>query len=188
MVILCNKRYGSKHCEYCYSNLLKASELIATAFLSKHKLLVCGNGGSCSDSDHIVAEFIKTRIRRTSEGFIGFKAISLCSNSSVITAISNDYGYDMVFAQQIYALGDPGDVLLALSTSGKSKNICFALEAAKKHGLSTILLTGCLGENSNSNTCTINSCGNCTEEIQERHIVLYHALCKEVLELCCSGS
>lgn len=110
-------------CSNCSHKIQTAVQLISFAFLTNRKLLVCGNGGSCSDSDHIVAEFIKTNIKKSSGGYIGFKAISLCSNSSVLTAVSNDYGFDWIYAQQIDALGDPGDILLAISTSGNSKNV-----------------------------------------------------------------
>lgn len=180
----CKSCAEHKECGNCNRSLQEAIRLISSAFRTNHKLLACGNGGSCSDSDHIVAEFIKTKVKKSSGGYVGFKAISLCSNSSVLTAISNDFGFDWIYAQQIDALGDPGDVLLAISTSGNSRNVLLALEAARMKGMHTILLTGQSDHPEAPWDCAIQACGNSTEEIQEKHIVIYHNLCRQVISIC----
>lgn len=174
----------SNTCAKCMNSSRYAVELISNAFIANKKLLVCGNGGSCSDSDHIVAELIKTNIPCSSGGYMGFKAISLSSNNCVITSIANDSGYNLVFAQQVKALGDPEDVLLAISTSGRSENVLQALKFAKQNGLYTILLTGNINEDPPQSDCLICACGDCTEAIQEKHIKIYHSICRQVVGLC----
>lgn len=187
MSIRCEYNAERNECSNCSHRIQTAVQLISSAFLTNRKLLVCGNGGSCSDSDHIVAEFIKTNIQKSSGGYIGFKAISLCPNSSVLTAVSNDYGFDWIYAQQIDALGDPGDILLAISTSGNSKNVQLALQTARTKGMHTIFLTGQLNHVEAPWDCTIQACGDSTEEIQEKHILIYHDLCKRVISECANN-
>lgn len=108
--------------------ILKAANLIQDAFLKGNKILLCGNGGSASDCNHIAAEFVS----RFQKERISLPAISLSANNSIITAIANDYSFDDVFSRQIEGLGKKDDILIAISTSGKSKNIIKAIEQAKK--------------------------------------------------------
>ena len=108
--------------------ILKAANLIQDAFLKGNKILLCGNGGSASDCNHIAAEFVS----RFQKERISLPAISLSANNSIITAIANDYSYDDVFSRQIEGLGNNGDILIAISTSGKSKNIIKAIETIEE--------------------------------------------------------
>ena len=124
-------------------NITNDIELVAQMILnclkSGNKLLLCGNGGSAADAQHIAAEFIGKfyRIDRP-----GLPAISLNTNSSIMTALANDFDYNMIFSRQVEALGQKGDVLLGISTSGNSKNVIQAVKLATKQGLNTISLTG----------------------------------------------
>ena len=152
-------------------------QMIKTAFNNKNKILLCGNGGSASDCNHIAAEFIS----RFQKERISLSAISLASNNSIITAIANDYGFENVFSRQIEGLGNKNDILIAISTSGKSKNVIKALEVAKKQGLKTILLTGKNKTNFDVDL-EINAPSEITCEIQEMHMALAHVACELVEE------
>src|SRR5258708_3109219 len=126
--------------ECCTPPILAAAELIAASFRAGGKLLLCGNGGSAADCQHMAAEFTS----RLSADFVrpGLPAIALTTDTSFLTAYANDFDFDGVFARQVQALGKPGDVLLGISTSGTSKNVIRAVEAAREMGLKTVLLTG----------------------------------------------
>ncbi|MFH1502948.1 MAG: D-sedoheptulose 7-phosphate isomerase [Candidatus Eisenbacteria bacterium] len=141
------------------------------------KVLLCGNGGSAADAQHLAAE-LAGRLRRERRGL---PAISLTVNSSVLTAVSNDYGYDMVFARQVEALGRPGDVLVGISTSGSSPNVVRALEHARAEGLTTV---GLIGERSGDmeGHCdlVVRAPSDDTQRIQEIHIAVGHAICELV--------
>ena len=148
----------------CEADLTSALAILTTAYETGNKLLVCGNGGSAADSEHIVAELMKgfLKPRRISDsdaacltenaGALGttiagklqtaLPAISLVSQIALISAVANDTSAEMVFAQQVYGLGKPGDVLLGITTSGNSKNVINAVVVAKSFGLKTIILTG----------------------------------------------
>lgn len=119
------------------SNVERAVTAIITAFQSNGKLLLCGNGGSAADAQHLAAEFVGRFQHERSP----LPAIALTTNTSILTAISNDYGYDAVFLRQLEVLARPGDVLLAISTSGTSRNVLVAVERAKVLGVCTIGLT-----------------------------------------------
>ena len=156
--------------------ILQASEILKKAILDGNKILFCGNGGSASDSNHLAAEFIsRFKKERTS-----MAAISLSANNSIITAIANDYSYENVFSRQIEGLGNENDVLVAISTSGKSKNVLKAIEQAKKQGLKTIFLTG-VNKTTAQVDLEINAPSEITCEIQEMHIALGHIIC-EIIE------
>lgn len=157
------------------SDIEKMAKMIRCAFNNKNKVLLCGNGGSASDCNHIAAEFI-SRFQKERKSL---PAISLASNNSIITAIANDYDFSDVFSRQIEGLGNENDVLVAISTSGKSKNVIKALEIAKKQGLKTILLTGQNKTNLDVDL-EINAPSNITCEIQEMHIALAHVVCEMV--------
>jgi D-sedoheptulose 7-phosphate isomerase len=148
---------------------------IAKAFRSGNKLMVAGNGGSAADAQHFVAELVCTYKDHNRKGF---PAICLNSNVSVLTAWSNDYGYDGVFARQIEALGTKGDIFIGLSTSGKSKNIVKAMEMAGKQGLLRILITG----NNKEEPCdwVIHLHSKDTPRVQENTIYFLHELANRI--------
>ncbi len=130
--------------ELCAPSILAAARLIASAFKTGGKLLLCGNGGSAADCQHMATELTS---RLTSDfARPGLPAIALTTDTSFLTAYANDFDFDGVFARQVQAIGRPGDVLLAISTSGKSKNVIAAVQTAKEIGLSVIALTGTCGE------------------------------------------
>ena len=124
--------------EKLHETVVEAGRLTAEAMKAGRKLLVCGNGGSAADSQHLVAEFVS----RLTVDRPALRALALTTDTSILTAIGNDYSYDNVFERQVEALGVEGDVLLAISTSGNSKNCAKALKLAKSMGLHTVAYTG----------------------------------------------
>ena len=155
-------------------SILNASKLIVKAFKSGNKVLMCGNGGSASDAQHFAAELIgRFKSNRPS-----FAAISLNTDTSALTAIANDYDFTNVFSRQVEGLGKKGDILLAISTSGNSKNIIKAAIQAKKQKLNIISLTGFNTSvlEKNSDLC-IKVPSKVTSHIQELHIIVVHLLC-----------
>ena len=154
--------------------LIQAAEKTAHAMRSGHKLLVAGNGGSAADAQHIVAEFVSRLVKDRP----ALRAIALTTDSSILTAVGNDYGYECVFARQIEALGQPGDVFLAISTSGNSPNIIRALELAHSTGIFTVGLTGESGGRM-SKLCDLclHMPSTVTMNIQEAHLALEHTFC-----------
>ena len=152
----------------------QAAALCTTALRAGGKLLLCGNGGSAADAQHWAGELVA----RFHYDRPGLAAIALTTDSSIITAIGNDSGYERVFARQVEALGRPGDVLLALSTSGNSPNVIAALEAARAQGLTTIGFTGASGGAMPALTdICLRIPSTSTPHIQEGHEVLGHTLC-----------
>lgn len=155
--------------------IAQVASLIIEAYKQGNKLLLCGNGGSAADSQHIAAELVG-RFQKERKGF---SALALTTDTSILTAVANDFGYDFVFARQIEALGDKGDVLIAISTSGNSQNIVRAVEAAKLKGLKTI---GFLGNDGGQlkNLIDISLIVPSQESarIQEVHILIGHIVCQ----------
>ena len=151
--------------------IITASEMIKTALQNGNKIFLCGNGGSASDSNHLAAEFISKFKRERAS----YPAISLCANNSVLTAIANDYSFENIFKRQLEGLAQTGDILIALSTSGKSKNVLCALEYAKAKGMKTIFLTG-QNPSGVGADLEINAPSEITAEIQEMHIALGHII------------
>ena len=157
----------------------KITSVIAGAFANGNKVLFCGNGGSAADAQHLAAEFsgrfYTDRDPLPSE--------ALHCNSSYITAVANDYGYDVVYSRIVKGTGKPGDVLVGLSTSGNSVNIINAIEQAKKIGMITVVLTGETGGKM-KNICDylVNVPSNDTPRIQESHIMVGHIICQLVEE------
>jgi D-sedoheptulose 7-phosphate isomerase len=155
-----------------------AAAAIGDALEKGAKLLVFGNGGSAADAQHLCGELMV----RFQQDRRPLPAIALVSDAAVLTACANDYEYAAVFARQIEALGKPGDVALAISTSGESPNVIRALEAARSKGVQTILLTG-------ASTCSASRCADlvlaapaaATARIQELHLAAYHLIC-EILD------
>jgi len=153
--------------------------LLTEAFKSGHKILIFGNGGSAADSQHFAAEMIG-RFQKERQAL---PAVALSTDTSTITALSNDYGFEIIFSRQIEALGRTGDVALGFSTSGNSKNIIRGLEAARTKGMKTVALTGQGGGKLNglADIC-IAVPSSVTARIQEAHGVIVHALCELVEE------
>ena len=160
-----------------------AVERITTAFKAGNKILSCGNGGSAADAQHFSAELV-CRFERERPGL---PAVALTTDTSALTAISNDYHYDEVFAKQVNALGQAGDILLAISTSGNSANVIRAIEAAHEKGLTVVALTGRDGGNIASllqdNDVEIRVPANSTARIQEVHLLTIHCLCHQIDEV-----
>jgi D-sedoheptulose 7-phosphate isomerase len=157
----------------------QAVEAITTAFKSGHKVYFCGNGGSAADAQHLAAEFSG----RFYKDRPALPADALHSNSSYLTAVANDYGYDKVYARIIDGVGQNGDILFGLSTSGNSENIVKAFEVAEAKGIKTIGLTGEKGgKMKEGSTIWIPVPSNDTPRIQESHILIGHIICQLVEE------
>ena len=197
------KRYPAL--QACERDLEAAFDLLVAAYQNGNKLLICGNGGSAADSEHMVAELMKGFLKRRpisaehaaqleqAGGPAGkaianrlqgtLAAVSLPAQVSLITAIANDLDYDMIFAQQVFGLGRPGDVLLGISTSGKSKNVLNAVLVAKAFGLKSIALTGQSGGDlAPLADVAIKVASDNVAEIQELHLPVYHWLSTELEE------
>jgi D-sedoheptulose 7-phosphate isomerase len=186
--------------EDCRKDISSAFELLKSAYENKGIILTCGNGGSAADAEHMVGELMKAfnMERPLSEdiqrSFIhrfgeegnymaknlqsSLKAISLVSQTSLTTAIANDVSADLTFAQQVIGYGQPGDVLFAISTSGNSQNVLYAVYTAKVLGLKVIGLTGGKGGKMKSH-CDVTICvpAEATPRVQELHMPVYHTLC-----------
>src|SRR6202048_3948712 len=157
------------------AEVAKAAELIADCLTSGNKLLVCGNGGSAADAADFCTEFAC----RFVEDRKPYPAINLAEGGSLITATANDYGFEEIFARQIAAFGKPGDVLIAISTSGKSANVRRALEEGEKRRLKTIALLGRDGGTTiGMADVDLTVKGDSTARIQEAHKFLLHVLCE----------
>jgi D-sedoheptulose 7-phosphate isomerase len=155
--------------------ITRATDLIDECLRAGNKLLMCGNGGSAADASHFATEFVVrfTKDRRA------FPAICLASDSGILTAAGNDYGFDEIFARQVAAFGVPGDVLICLTTSGKSKNVVRALQEAKARQMKTIAFLGRDG----GSTVGIADLdllvkSDSTARVQEAHQLLLHVLCE----------
>jgi D-sedoheptulose 7-phosphate isomerase len=155
----------------------KIAAAIIAALRSGKKLLVIGNGGSAADAQHIAAEIVG----RYKQDRPGYAAIALTTDTSALTSIANDYGFEQLFARQVEGLGQRGDVLLALSTSGKSPNILAALRFARERGLVTIGFTGAKGENLRA-LCDhlLVAPSDDTPVIQQIYLTVAHGICDEV--------
>ncbi|MBQ9343627.1 MAG: SIS domain-containing protein [Kiritimatiellae bacterium] len=168
------------------TRLRPAAEAAATAMVAAlragGRILACGNGGSAADAQHFAAELVNRFLLE----HVPYAAIALTTDSSVLTSIANDYAYDQVFSKQVQALGRPGDVLLAISTSGTARNVNEAARAARAIGMSVVALTGKTG----GDLAPLASPGlllqitatPVTARIQEAHELLLHALCQLVEE------
>lgn len=191
-------RYGAL--EKCRADIVAASEAICVSYHEGGKLIVCGNGGSAADAEHIVGELMKGFLKKRplkqeirdkmTEMFPqdanylcsnlqgALPAISLVNAVALGTAFANDQAADLVFAQQVLGLGRKGDILLAISTSGNSKNVLYAVKTAKVCGLRTIALTGRSGGKLKALAdVTISVPEDETYRVQELHLPVYHALC-----------
>ena len=157
--------------------IAQAVEMLTAALAADRKLLICGNGGSAADSQHRAAELVGRFERERPE----LAAIALSTDTSALTAVANDYGFEQVFAKQVRALGREGDVLVAISTSGQSANVLAAVHAAHERGLSVVALTGRGGgrigaalQSTDLHLCVPH---DRTARIQEVHLLIIHCLC-----------
>jgi D-sedoheptulose 7-phosphate isomerase len=157
----------------------KAVETIAEAFKNEKRVYFCGNGGSAADAQHLAAEFSG----RFYSDRRALPAEALHCNSSYLTAVANDYGYEHVFSRMIEGIGQKGDVLVGLSTSGNSPNIVKAFERAKEKKMCTIALTGKTGGDMKNANFLINIPSTDTPRIQECHIMVGHIICQLVEEM-----
>jgi D-sedoheptulose 7-phosphate isomerase len=157
--------------------IVAIAERVVETFWRGGKLLLCGNGGSAADAQHIAAEFV-SRFRRERRGL---PAIALTTDTSILTAISNDYGYERVFARQVEALGRPGDMVIGISTSGISASVIAAMRAARNGGMATVGFTGASGGTlvDHVDLCLCVPSHN-TARIQEVHITVAHVVCEIV--------
>lgn len=153
--------------------IILASLITAIALTRGKKLLICGNGGSAADAQHMAGEFVNRFLLERP----GLPAIALTTDSSVLTAVSNDYSYDKIFSRQVEALGGPGDILFAISTSGKSPNVLAAISAARQKGLYVIGLDGPGGPMSGMCDLIINVPGSETPLVQEVQLACEHMYC-----------
>src|SRR6185503_4283275 len=162
------------------ADIARAGEALAGALRSGRKALACGNGGSAADSQHFAAELVG-RFERERPGL---PAIALTTDTSALTAIANDYDYDRVFSKQVEALGTEGDILLAISTSGNSKNVVEAMKAAQARSIAVIALTGrdggAMGRMCGPRDFHINVAHQRTMRVQEVHLLVVHCLCEVV--------
>jgi len=164
--------------------IIEAVEAITDTLKEGGKILLFGNGGSAADSQHIAAEFIG----RFQKERRSLAAMALTTDTSILTALGNDYSFDIVFARQIEGLAKQGDVALALSTSGNSKNVIEGIHQAKAMKLKTISLTGCAGGALAKLTdISIIVASKNTARIQESHSCIAHAICDLVEQNCCSS-
>lgn len=167
----------------CIDDIEKASTILVNCLKNKNKILLCGNGGSAADAQHIAAELI-IRYKSSNERS-AIPAISLSTDTSVLTACGNDYGFDYIFSRQIEGLGVEGDALIAISTSGNSTNVIHAIKIAKSKNLKIIVLTGQDGgimakEMLSYIDVIIKVPSNVTARIQESHILIGHIFCENI--------
>jgi len=158
-------------------DIAKAAEMLVASLMASNKLLCCGNGGSAGDAMHFASELLN-RFERERPSL---PAISLTTDVNTLTAIANDYGYDEVYAKQVKALGQPGDILVAFSTSGNSKNVIQAIKAALSRDMLIIAMTGKDGGEMagllSTNDVEIRVPSPSTARIQEVHLLIIHTLC-----------
>jgi D-sedoheptulose 7-phosphate isomerase len=161
--------------EQCSEAILGAAQVMADTFRSNGKVLLCGNGGSAADCQHVAAELVS----RLTLDFQrpGLPAIALTTDTSFLTAFANDCGFDGIFARQVQALGRAGDLLIGISTSGNSANVVHAVAAAQRAGMRTIALTGAGGRLTVLADLTVAVPSRNTQYIQEAHLVIEHILC-----------
>jgi len=194
---------NNKELEYLTEPITEAVEYIKSIYFNQNKIMICGNGGSCSDSDHIVGELMKgfllkreitkeerdTILKNNYENsdFLinslqrGIGAISLNNHNALNSAIINDVSADMTYAQQVFSIGKKGDLLIGISTSGNAENVCNALKIAKSFGIKTMAMTGNRnGKMNQYSDIIIDVPSSETYRIQEYHIMIYHAFCAQV--------
>lgn len=162
--------------EECGAEILAAAGAVAAALRRGGKVLLCGNGGSAADSQHMAAELVGSLRRDCIRPALA--AVALTTDSSILTASANDFGYEGVFERQVEALGREGDVLIAISTSGNSENVVRAVRAARARGIDTVALTSAPGgELAAEARIAVRVPGGNTQHVQEAHITVVHIIC-----------
>jgi D-sedoheptulose 7-phosphate isomerase len=178
--------YFARHAQVAASTALqlapqisRCAELLATALADGRKILIAGNGGSAADAQHFAAELVGRFLLERR----GLPAIALTTDSSILTAVANDYGFERIFSRQVEALANAGDVVIGISTSGNSANVLAALAAARQCGCATVGLLGCNGGAiaARVDLSLIVGCAE-TPHIQEMHVTIIHLLCKLIEE------
>ncbi len=171
--------------EACTGTILQAAQLIARSLREGGKLMLCGNGGSAADAQHFAGEFISCMTRQFPRPPL--PALALTTDTSCLTAISNDFGFEQVFARQVTALGRPGDVLIVISSSGRSENIVRAVRAA---GAIRVTTVGLLGQGGGAVAPLVDVAiivpSDDVQRIQEAHVTIEHILCDLVERMVCS--
>jgi D-sedoheptulose 7-phosphate isomerase len=161
----------------CGPQMVEAASLMLHCLRGGGKILFCGNGGSAADAQHLAAEFVGRFVKERK----GLPSVALTTDSSILTAIGNDYGFDRVFSRQVEALGNPGDVIVGISSSGNSPNVIGAMHQASKQGLKTVGLSGRDGGAlAKCVDVAINVASPNTARVQECHITIGHLLCELV--------
>jgi D-sedoheptulose 7-phosphate isomerase len=162
-----------------WDQVIAASEVIKNSYLNQGSLFVAGNGGSAADAQHLVAELVS----KLSKDRTPIRAFALTVDTSILSAVGNDYGYEFVFSRQVEGLMRPNDIFLGLTTSGNSKNILRALEKCKELGITSIVMTGATGGKTKGLAdYLITVPSEETQLIQEGHSALYHGLCQLIEE------
>ena len=156
------------------NSILEATKSISHAFMTGNKVLICGNGGSAADSQHFAAEFVNAFSRDLDRKAL--PAMALSTDTSILTSIANDFQFENVFSRQVEAYGQPGDILITLTTSGSSKNCLTAINMAKSLGLITIAFTRSGGQVSSVAEISIEVPSENTQHIQECHMLAYHVI------------
>jgi D-sedoheptulose 7-phosphate isomerase len=163
--------------EYYLELIQKAVSLIVNSIKKKKKIIFCGNGGSASDGEHLCAELAGRYLKNRK----AYPAIALTGNSSLLTALGNDFGFENIFYRQIESIGKKGDILFAITTSGKSKNILKILQLSKKKGIKVILMTSMKAKNLRKKVdLLIPVPSERVDRIQEMHIGIGHIICETV--------
>ncbi len=162
--------------DYYKKKIIRVINFCIKALKNKNKIIFCGNGGSAADSQHLCAELVSKFLKNRKP----LPSVSLTTNTSTLTSIANDFDYKFIFSKQIEALGKKNDVLIAISTSGKSKNIIEALKTSKKKGLKNILLTGNKVINKKFCDVVLDVPADRVDRIQELHILIGHIICENI--------
>lgn len=165
--------------------IIEITDMITDSLKKNGKVILFGNGGSASDSQHLAAELVG----RFKKDRCALPAIALTTNTSILTSLANDYGFEIVFAKQVEALGQKNDVVIGISTSGKAKNVVLGIKQAKKMGLKTIALTGADGgELAKLADISLVVSSSITARIQEAHITVGHIICELVEQSVCQNT
>ncbi len=177
--LLASAQLKEQTADSCLQAILGAAAVIVQSLKTGGKLLICGNGGSAADSQHLAAEFVN--LLNKSYNRPAMAAMALTTDTSVMTAVANDFGFETIFERQIAAFGKPGDVVLAISTSGNSENLVRALNYARREQMKTLVLTGAVGGRVTA-MADVKICvpSRDTQRIQEVHLAIEHILCSLV--------
>jgi D-sedoheptulose 7-phosphate isomerase len=179
IIEIINKNRANLDClEKNTDSILKASDMILNCFKNGGKILICGNGGSAAESQHMSAELVG-RFQKNRQAL---PAIALTTDTSIITSISNDYSFEEIFSRQVSALGKENDILFAISTSGNSRNVIKAIEEAREKKMKVISLIGQSGKMKELSDLALTVNDTVTARIQEMHLLIIHLICQIVEE------